>query len=617
MIAKKLEECLYRMAKTKEEYMNISTLKKRLQLIAFTLDPMIGTKPKKTKGSKETLKTKSHKDILSPGTGKFIDSSYHSASIQQRIMSLRNKNQALEKSMEDVLIKKPLSGSEQGNCYIAQLQPNLISNIVTNNPASSSSHKKFNDKFLNTAVSKKDRKKIIRQQQQRLILLRHASRCNRASCSVKFCTHMVTLWNHMKKCRDKHCSTPHCLSSRCVLNHYKICKDENRTATCEVCAPVMEVIRIQDTELEQRNNNNPSPLELLNRNFVKYGDSNVPKPSYLTRTGHHHKIVVAEQLKRQQEFASLKHLRAAHGGDNNVLMKAFIDAKNKNDEPHRNEHMLHLLSVQNKASDSLPQCRNDRHYLKESSIDDIDTNAVENLDVIDFNLFDDNFEPNKDYDTKIDDTFNLDLFDEPKIEISKKRGIDEIGGDTVPKMLRTDSENLDFFDVPKIELSKKRGIDEIGGGSTDAVPKMLRTDSENSLIGLFDFKQTDDIKGSLKLHEYSGTNQIDPELIHSKMLPLVKQLLDDPVGWLFKDPVDPKDLGIPDYFDVIKKPMNLGLIQERLTKNMYYKSFEVVINDVKLVFDNAIEYNGKDSDVGQIAMKLLESFSEECNKIKW
>lgn len=99
------------------------------------------------------------------------------------------------------------------------------------------------------AAAKAQKKKVIRQQQQRLLLLRHASKCNAgSSCKTKFCSQMVALWKHMKKCRDKNCKTAHCLSSRCVLNHYRMCKAENRTGTCEVCAPVMKQIRMQNTQ---------------------------------------------------------------------------------------------------------------------------------------------------------------------------------------------------------------------------------------------------------------------------------------------------------------------------------------------------------------------------------
>jgi myosin heavy subunit len=89
--------------------------------------------------------------------------------------------------------------------------------------------------------------KAIRQQQKRLLLLRHASECKiGVNCATKFCSQMTTLWKHMKKCRDKNCKISHCLSSRCVLIHYRICRSQGRTATCEVCGPVMEQIKRQD-----------------------------------------------------------------------------------------------------------------------------------------------------------------------------------------------------------------------------------------------------------------------------------------------------------------------------------------------------------------------------------
>jgi hypothetical protein len=32
-------------------------------------------------------------------------------------------------------------------------------------------------------------------------------------------------------------------------------------------------------------------------------------------------------------------------------------------------------------------------------------------------------------------------------------------------------------------------------------------------------------------------------------------------AWIFHEPVDPVKLGIPDYFDIIKNPMDLGTIK--------------------------------------------------------
>jgi hypothetical protein len=93
-----------------------------------------------------------------------------------------------------------------------------------------------------------------------------------------------------------------------------------------------------------------------------------------------------------------------------------------------------------------------------------------------------------------------------------------------------------------------------------------------------------------------------------KCLPIVINLIyHTEHGWIFKKPVDPTENCAPDYFDVIQKPMDLGLIRRRLESGFYQNlySFE---SDVHLVFDNCILYNGAGSDLGAIAMNLKNRF---------
>lgn len=68
-------------------------------------------------------------------------------------------------------------------------------------------------------------------------------------------------------------------------------------------------------------------------------------------------------------------------------------------------------------------------------------------------------------------------------------------------------------------------------------------------------------------------------------------------------PVDPITLGIPDYLDIIKKPMDLGTIEKKLKKGEYSDPWEYV-DDVWLMFDNAWLYNRKTSRVYRYCTKV-------------
>lgn len=67
--------------------------------------------------------------------------------------------------------------------------------------------------------------------------------------------------------------------------------------------------------------------------------------------------------------------------------------------------------------------------------------------------------------------------------------------------------------------------------------------------------------------------------------------------WKFKDaelfhrPVNPVELGIPDYPDIIKNPMDFSTIKKKLNSGLY-NNFEAFNNDVNLTFNNCFLYNG-------------------------
>ncbi|KAH8268311.1 hypothetical protein KR026_004708, partial [Drosophila bipectinata] len=75
----------------------------------------------------------------------------------------------------------------------------------------------------------------------------------------------------------------------------------------------------------------------------------------------------------------------------------------------------------------------------------------------------------------------------------------------------------------------------------------------------------------------------------------------------FRNPVDAISLRVPDYHQVIKRPMDLGTIKKRL-KNNYYWEAEEALQDFNLVFDNCFLYNLEGTPVNQAGKELKAAF---------
>lgn len=59
----------------------------------------------------------------------------------------------------------------------------------------------------------------------------------------------------------------------------------------------------------------------------------------------------------------------------------------------------------------------------------------------------------------------------------------------------------------------------------------------------------------------------------------------------------------PDYYEVIKKPINLDVISQKL-KNNLYENLDDLAADFVLMFDNACKYNEPDSQIYKDALTL-------------
>ncbi|KAJ0984164.1 hypothetical protein J5N97_002520 [Dioscorea zingiberensis] len=75
----------------------------------------------------------------------------------------------------------------------------------------------------------------------------------------------------------------------------------------------------------------------------------------------------------------------------------------------------------------------------------------------------------------------------------------------------------------------------------------------------------------------------------------------------FNTPVDVVGMGLHDYHQIIKNPMDLGTVKMKLNKGLYQAPPEFAA-DIKLTFDNALLYNPDGHEVHRFAAQLLKVF---------
>ncbi|XP_044127439.1 bromodomain adjacent to zinc finger domain protein 1A isoform X2 [Bufo gargarizans] len=102
------------------------------------------------------------------------------------------------------------------------------------------------------------------------------------------------------------------------------------------------------------------------------------------------------------------------------------------------------------------------------------------------------------------------------------------------------------------------------------------------------------------VHELSACEQLVVELVrHNDSWPFMRLV---------------SKLQVPDYFDIIKRPIALNIIREKVNKCEYNSASEFV-TDVELMFSNCFEYNSVDSNEAKAGVKLQTFFINEANKL--
>jgi len=403
-----------------------------------------------------------------------------------------------------------------------------------------------------------DRQQVLRHQQQRLLLLRHAAKCQHddGRCPVTpHCSGMKRLWKHIAECKDQKCLVPHCVSSRYVLSHYHRCKD----VRCPVCGPVREAIhrshekQKQMQALKQRHQQAVHETQMSSSAPAKAQQplGGAPIPGQAPSGGGMQPVQSGNSAAREPTAKRRKvNVLPGHGA---APVTSYQQQAVQQLKPGQQALQSHQRPPP--PLSRLPQ-------QKSGAIPTQPVNSNE----------------------KIGYAYNHQKPDEKGAPPGPARPV----APPAPG-------------VPGIAYSNGQVI----------MPKHTgpKPQEDHTLINCFSIEQIE-----THIESLNKGLQLNPQRLKTKCLDVHKVLQSHQHAWVFNSPVDPVELGLPDYFEVIKRPMDLGSIKKRL-ENGCYHAIEDFHVDVNITFDNAMLYNPEGSVVWNMAKEMKTKFEQDYEQL--
>lgn len=93
-------------------------------------------------------------------------------------------------------------------------------------------------------------------------------------------------------------------------------------------------------------------------------------------------------------------------------------------------------------------------------------------------------------------------------------------------------------------------------------------------------------------------------------LMVIKKVMKMDAAEPFNVPVNPIELGIPDYFDIIDTPMDFGTICNNIENGLKYINSEDVYKDVQYIWENCYKYNNKGDYILELMKRVKKNFSK-------
>ncbi|TMS15573.1 CREB-binding protein [Larimichthys crocea] len=208
-------------------------------------------------------------------------------------------------------------------------------------------------------------------------------------------------------------------------------------------------------------------------------------------------------------------------------------------------------------------------------------------------------------------------------ELSSQQALPDVSGTEAKPEIKDEEDNSN---------SGKKQTDIKMEQDDETKPLVVKKEEPDAVEPKHEPMETEEKKPEMKVEpkeeEESGANSTSatsttqnrkkifkPEELRQALMPTLEALYkQDPESLPFRQPVDPMLLGIPDYFEIVKNPIDLSTIKRKLDTGQYQEPWQYV-EDVWLMFNNAWLYNRKTSRVYKYCTKLAEVFEAEIDPV--